>query len=70
MEIRWSDEDEVFIVSLPEWGRFAKTHGRTYEEAARNGHEVLELLIEEELAEGRKLPPPRLYKGGRGKRVA
>jgi len=62
MEIRWSDEDQAFIVSLPEWGRFAKTHGDTYEQAARKGREVLEMLIESDLAEGRKLPPPREFR--------
>lgn len=70
MEIRWSDEDQVFIVSLPEWGRFAKTHGSTYEEAAKNGREVLEMLIEGELAEGKKLPRPRIFGARRSKAVA
>ncbi len=27
MLIQWSEEDQVFVVSLPEFGRFAKTHG-------------------------------------------
>jgi predicted RNase H-like HicB family nuclease len=69
MEIRWSDEDQVFIVSLPEWGRFAKTHGTTYEQAARRGREVLEMLIKGELSEGRKLPVPREL-GSKARRMA
>ncbi len=58
MLIQWSDEDQVFVVSLPEFGPFSKTHGATYEEAARNGQEVLELLIETYQAESRPLPEP------------
>ena len=61
MVIRWSEEDQVFVVSLPEFGDYAQTHGDTYEEAARSGSEVLELLIESYRAEGRPLPAPQLY---------
>ncbi len=59
--IQWSEEDQAYVVSLPEWGG-CKTHGRTYEEAARHAHEVLELLIETHAA-GRKgaLPSPKLF---------
>jgi antitoxin HicB len=58
MVIKWSDEDEVFICSLPEWGEGCKTHGKTYEQAARAGHQLLETLIEWQLDEGKKLPKP------------
>jgi predicted RNase H-like HicB family nuclease len=58
MLIQWSEEDQVFVVSLPEFGPYSKTHGVSYEEAARNGQEVLELLIETYEAEGRPLPEP------------
>lgn len=61
MVIQWSDEDKLFIVSLPEFGRFSKTHGATYDEAAKNGQEVLELLIETYQAEGRPLPEPAKF---------
>jgi len=56
MIIQWSDEDEVFVVTLPEFGPYAKTHGQTYEEAAKHGREALESLIEVYEAEGRALP--------------
>jgi predicted RNase H-like HicB family nuclease len=59
MDIRWSEDDRVFVVSLPEFPR-AQTHGTTYEDAVRNGKEVLELLVETYKAEGRALPEPRL----------
>jgi antitoxin HicB len=58
MLIRWSDEDAVFVVSLPEFGESCNTHGTTYEEAVKNGQDVLDLLIETYLAEGRPLPEP------------
>lgn len=57
--IRWSDEDECFVVSLPEWGEFCHTHGDTYEEALKNAREVLELLIESSLSNGEPLREPQ-----------
>jgi antitoxin HicB len=58
MIIQWSDEDQVYIVTLPEFGPYAKTHGETYEEAARMGLEVIEMLIESCLKAGEQLPEP------------
>ncbi len=57
--IQWSEEDQCFVVSLPEWGEFCHTHGDTYEEALKNAQEVLELLIESALEEGEPLPEPK-----------
>ncbi|MBD2414172.1 hypothetical protein FACHB389_19080 [Nostoc calcicola FACHB-389] len=57
--IQWSDEDECFVVSLPEWGEFCHTHGETYDEALKNAQEVLEMLIESSLADGETLPEPK-----------
>ncbi|MDJ0680304.1 MAG: type II toxin-antitoxin system HicB family antitoxin [Xenococcus sp. (in: cyanobacteria)] len=54
--IQWSDEDQCYIVSLPEFGNYARTHGDTYEEALKNAQEVLELLIEDD-----NLPQPNIY---------
>ncbi len=61
MLIQWSDEDRVYIVSLPEWGDLIHTHGDTYEEAARMGNEVLEMLVDIAREEGRPLPEPRVF---------
>ena len=55
--IQWSDEDQCYIVSLPEFGKYARTHGDTYEEAVKNAQEVLELLIED----NNNLPQPNIY---------
>lgn len=65
MVIRWSNEDQAYLVMLPEWqGRLigpAVTHGDTYEEAAKNGREVLEMLIEDAQESGLPLPEPQVY---------
>ena len=55
--IQWSDEDQCYIVSLPEFGKYARTHGDTYEEAIKNAQEVLEILIED----NNELPQPNVY---------
>lgn len=57
--IQWSDEDKKYVVSLPEFGPYAHTHGDTYEEALKNAEEVLELLVETYQAEGKPLPQPK-----------
>lgn len=56
--IQWSTEDQKYVVSLPEFGPYAHTHGNTYEEALKHGQEVLELLIEDYQARGKCLPEP------------
>jgi antitoxin HicB len=60
MVIEWSDDDQLYVVSLPEWGELAHTHGKTYTEAVKNGEEVLEMLVEHYQAEGRPLPRPKV----------
>ncbi|MFN6563246.1 MAG: type II toxin-antitoxin system HicB family antitoxin [Nostoc sp. ChiSLP01] len=56
--IQWCDEDKKYIVSLPEFGPYARTHGNTYADALNIGEEVLELLIEDYQAKGKPLPEP------------
>lgn len=65
MHIAWSAADGTYLVTLPEWmprlpNSVAVAHGATYEEAAHNGREVLELLIESARAHGEPLPKPQL----------
>jgi predicted RNase H-like HicB family nuclease len=59
--IQWSDLDNCFVVSLPEWGDFCHTHGDTYEEAFQQGKELLDFLIETTLEEGNILPIPQSF---------
>lgn len=66
MLIEWSDEDQAYLVTLPEWaGRVntPTTHGATYEEAARNGREALADLIAIAQAQGQTLPVPHVHVG-------
>lgn len=60
--IQWSEEDNAYIASLPEWGKYALTHGNTYEEALQNAKEVLEDLIDSYHQEDKPLPPPQVLK--------
>lgn len=59
--IEWSDEDNAYVVTLPEFP-YCHTHGATREEALKNAQEVLELLIEADEEWNSPLPPPRLFK--------
>lgn len=56
--IQWSDEDECYVVHLPEFEDVMQpvTHGQTYEEALKNAQEVLELLVESAQEVGEPLP--------------
>ena len=58
--IQWSSEDNCYVASLPEWAprAIAGAHGATYEEAAKNAQEVLELLMQEEDGVRPANPPP------------
>lgn len=58
--IQWSEEDRIYVVTLPEWGG-CHTHGVTYEEAAKRAREVLEMLIRDETAAGNELPTPHEF---------
>ncbi len=65
MIIQWSDEDNCFLVALPDFpGQHWRTHGDTYEEAVANGkeracpHLALESLIISYEADGEPLPEP------------
>ncbi len=66
MVIQWSEEDQAYLVTLPEWkGRVfgPVTHGDTYEKAVRNGHEALTALIASAEKHGEPLPQPRVFAG-------
>ena len=60
MLIQWSDEDQVFIVTLPEFEN-ARTHGETYEKAARQGRLLIESFIMWYEQDGKPLPAPSLF---------
>ena len=60
MIIQWSEEDKVYLATLPEFDG-ALTHGSTYEEAAKMGAEVIETFIELFEADGKPLPKPHEF---------
>jgi len=64
MVMEWSDQDQAYIASFPEWeaaGHMGHTHGNSYTEAMQKGKEMLCFLIESMQAEGDVLPPPRTF---------
>jgi predicted RNase H-like HicB family nuclease len=66
MLIQWSDEDQAYLVTLPEWAERVLgpvTHGDTYEEAVQRGHEALDALVASARKHGEALPQPRTIAG-------
>jgi antitoxin HicB len=64
MLIEWSEEDQAYLVTLPEWADsvvMPATHGSTYSEAVQRGQEVLKMLIDSALLDGDPLPPPKTH---------
>jgi predicted RNase H-like HicB family nuclease len=62
MTIEWSDTDRLFLVTIPEFAdrvMMPCTHGKTREEAIRNGEEVIEMYLEAWQAEGESIPEPK-----------
>ena len=64
MFIEWSDEDQAYLVTLPEWADrviMPATHGDTYSEAVKHGQEVLEMLVASAKQDGEPLPRPKIH---------
>ncbi|TAE25469.1 MAG: type II toxin-antitoxin system HicB family antitoxin [Candidatus Kapaibacterium sp.] len=57
---QWSDEDNTFVVSLPDFPH-CKTHGDSYQEAVKHGQEMIESLIDFYNDEQKPLPRPQLF---------
>ena len=57
--IQWSEDDQAYVASLPEWGKYARTHGESYEEVLENAKEVLEDLVYGYEQTGKLLPKPQ-----------
>jgi predicted RNase H-like HicB family nuclease len=58
--IQWSEEDQKYIASLPEFGPYAHTHGQTYAEALEMAEAVLAMMIESYQESGKPLPKPQV----------
>ena len=64
MLIQWSEEDQAYLVTLPEWADrviMPATHGSTYGEAVQHGQEVLEMLVNSAIRDREPLPPPKTH---------
>lgn len=61
MLVQWSEDDQLFLVTIPEFaGQVVMpcTHGKTREEAIRNGEDVIEMYLDAWQAEGELIPEP------------
>jgi predicted RNase H-like HicB family nuclease len=61
MTIQWTDEDQLFLVTIPEFSDrvvMPCTHGKTREEAIHYGEEVIEMYLEARQAEEKPVPAP------------
>jgi predicted RNase H-like HicB family nuclease len=59
MIIQWSDEDQLFLVTIPEFADrviMPCTNGKTREEATHNGEDVIEMYLDAWQAEGEIIP--------------
>ena len=66
MVVQWSEEDQAYLVSLPEWeGRVFNpvTHGDSYEDAIKQAHEALAALVTAARQHNESLPTPRVFAG-------
>jgi predicted RNase H-like HicB family nuclease len=63
LEIKWSDEDQCYVVFAPEWEYFVGpiADGATYEEAAARGRNALENMIDFAQERGDPLPQPKTF---------
>ena len=61
MLIQWDKDDRIYVVTVPELPG-CMTHGKSYEEAVRQGQDAIASWIEANLAWGRSIPEPRILK--------
>lgn len=61
MLIEWSPDDDAYLVTIPELPG-CKTHGDSYEDAAKNGREVIELVVAGLHEDGVEVPAPRWHR--------
>ncbi len=56
--VYWSDEDEAFLVEVPELAG-CMADGASYEEAVKNAQVVIQEWLDTARSLGRPVPPPR-----------
>lgn len=60
MYIQWSDEDNAYVVTVPELPD-CKAYGETYEEAVRRGQDAIITWIDGYRKLGLPIPEPRVW---------
>jgi antitoxin HicB len=61
--IQWSDEDQLYLVTLPEFAVIAmqpSTCGQTYEDAVKNAQEAIEGYLAYCEGDGLAIPTPNV----------
>ena len=61
MVIQWDADDHIYVVTVPELPG-CMTHGKTYEEAVRQGQDAIATWIEGSQERGFPIPPPKILK--------
>ena len=61
MIVSWSEEDQAYIVSVPEL-HGCMADGKTPTEAVENAEIIIQEWIETALEDGREIPEPHLFK--------
>jgi len=61
MLIQWDADDQIYVVTVPELPG-CMTHGKTYEEAVRQGQDAISTWIDGSQERGLPIPPPRILK--------
>lgn len=59
MVIEWDPEDRIYVVRVPELPGCV-THGKTYEEAVKQGQDAIESWIDAARYWGNPIPAPRV----------
>lgn len=60
--IEWSDEDEAYVVTVPELPG-CMTHGATHAEAVQQGEDAIATWLAAARAHGDPVPAPRTFAG-------
>ncbi len=59
MVIQWDSRDDIYVVRVPELPGCV-SHGRTYEEAVKQGQDAIESWIMDAIASNEPVPSPRI----------
>ncbi len=59
MNIQYDPVDRIYVVTVPELPE-CRTHGKTYEEAVRQGRDAIASWLDGAIASGDPIPPHRV----------